>query len=247
MRSNVLLLPKLFLSPALSRHCRRSSQHSPEYRVQILHGGPQHPHPHSQQQQLQPYATLHARSEGGVCTSKQTGGTPGQKNPELLRAVDQWTGGEGPVGGGGSSSFHRKPHLTKNSEMYENPVKFFYVPFIFSDATQTQAMLWVARSGESKSWVQQRKGSRLHRNIQTSWTKRVFNVNWKWIHVWEFNEYARIALKISKLVIRSFIVLKEPNLQSGVDQQWRQRTRRFRNIKGICPYSCWDYQNKCSQ
>lgn len=38
----------------------------------------------------------------------------------------------------------------RNSEMYENPVKFLYVPFMFSDTTQTQAMLSVALSGESK-------------------------------------------------------------------------------------------------
>ena len=120
MRSNVLLLPKLFLSPALSRHCRRSSQHSPEYRVQILHGGPQHPHPHSQQQQLQRDVSLHARSQGGADTSQQTGSLTGQKNPELLRAVDQWTGGEGPVGGGGgpahftgSRIWRRTPRCTK--------------------------------------------------------------------------------------------------------------------------------------
>lgn len=94
------LIPLLFFSPALSRYCRRSSQHSPEYRVQILHGGPQHPHPHSQQQQLQRDVSLHARTQGGADTSQQTGSLIRRKNPKLLRAVDRWTAGEGPVGGG---------------------------------------------------------------------------------------------------------------------------------------------------
>lgn len=34
--------------------------------------------------------------------------------------------------------------------MYENPVKFFYVPFMFSDTTTTEAMLSDALSGESE-------------------------------------------------------------------------------------------------
>lgn len=40
----------------------------------MLHRGPQHPHPHCQQQQLQRDVSLHARPEGGADTGQQARG-----------------------------------------------------------------------------------------------------------------------------------------------------------------------------
>lgn len=40
----------------------------------MLHGGPQHPHPHRRQQQLQRDVGVHARPEGGADAGQQTRG-----------------------------------------------------------------------------------------------------------------------------------------------------------------------------
>lgn len=105
MNLNAVLLPA-----ALSRHCGRPPQHRPQRGVPLLRGGPQHPHAHRQQQQLQRDVGLHARPQGGADAGQQTGGVsglPGWGAAFFIIIIF-------------SSSF-----WTKYSEMYENPVEFF--------------------------------------------------------------------------------------------------------------------------
>lgn len=67
-----LFLTLLFLlRSALSCHHRRTPQHSEDHRVSLLRRGPEHPHPHRRQQQLQRDVRLHARAEGGADASQQ--------------------------------------------------------------------------------------------------------------------------------------------------------------------------------
>lgn len=101
----------LLLLSALSRHHRRPPQHRPEYRVQVLHGGPQHPHPHSQQQQLQRDVGVHARPQSRADAGKQT--------RSLIGGL--WRVPTGPTG----SSFTGRNDLRCTKITFY----FFYVPF----------------------------------------------------------------------------------------------------------------------
>lgn len=103
--------PLLLLLSALSRHHRRPPQHRPEYRVQVLHGGPQHPHPHSQQQQLQRDVGVHARPQSRADAGKQT--------RSLIGGL--WRVPTGPTG----SSFTGRNDLRCTKITFY----FFYVPF----------------------------------------------------------------------------------------------------------------------
>lgn len=152
------------------------------------------------------------------------------------------------------------------SEMYENPVKFFYVPFMVffllqlkhRPCYQSHSVVKVICEPSANKRAQQLKGWRLFCSSTTMPPRHFIELLgfiqiWEHIDVWELKEYAKLLLKICNQKVSSYRIWKQiwknricrPILICN-ETEIKKIYRRFRNFKGFSMYLCSDDQNKCN-